>query len=153
MVYYNYEFFSETLTEQNFKEILKIEGDYSDIPFYEIFVENHTTTTKSAINAIGRTAYSSNGVVTLEDLLQLKFEKLARIRNMGKGSQLTVLDSLLKYFNLGGLFDEEKQREINANMFMNIASEKEIDSLRELLSLVYNELSVVQQEDILRKIT
>ncbi|OAB39294.1 hypothetical protein PMSD_05030 [Paenibacillus macquariensis subsp. defensor] len=142
---YSYDFFSQANEDLNLKEILKIEGNYSSVSFDEIFVGTQTTNTRRVINAIGRT-----GIITLENVLQVKFVDLIRIRNMGEGSQIALLDALLKYFNLGELVSTSSRREINMNELTNIV-DKDQSNMRELLFSIFSELPVNQQEIILKK--
>ncbi|RIX59287.1 hypothetical protein D3P08_03790 [Paenibacillus nanensis] len=131
------------------RELFGITGDYSNVPLTAIFKEERDHSESKAINSIARSIEREDGTLNLEDLLSLSFDKIDRLRNMGKGSQITVLSALIKYFNLGIFVTNDEWVSNNKQLLDELVISMDADKLKEALIITFDTLTATQQNNVL----
>lgn len=152
---YTYEYFLRSYNfERSLKDILNISGDFSNIPVEKIFSEKRNHLENRAFKAFCRITNSrGDRIVSLEELLNVTFRHFYSARNMGERSQIIVIESLLKYFNLGEIVSKAEAKDDNKLTLNRLIENLDEAALREILNTIFDELTPLQQTSALTKIT
>jgi hypothetical protein len=151
---YTYDYFSRN-REITLRKLLNIEGSYSSISIREFYGEGKNPNENRAINSLDRGLYiiqKGNSSASVDDLLNCNFSDILKIRNAGKGSHIIILNGILDYFKLGKIIDEPELIRSYKCEIDKLIQSCDNDSLKEIIYLLFEELSIIEAEKALRKI-
>jgi hypothetical protein len=153
MQHYTYDFFiSKSNVDKSFREILDIQEDFSNISIDVLFNESLTPNEVRVKHALNRGIIRHTNmrpVQTIEELLSFTMEDFLYLRDMGRGGQILVLNSLLKYFEKGEIISDSDRTANFKIVFENYLKEMDVTEIREIAFRLFSEKSLNEQESFL----
>ncbi|MCY9593965.1 hypothetical protein PC41400_14765 [Paenibacillus chitinolyticus] len=135
--------------DQPLMNLLDIKDDFrNETPVEDLFVNPGANRETRVINALRR-----GGICNLENVMNVKFSYIYRLRNMGKVSITVLLNAIVNHYHINSLIPCLKSRSDYQEEYKNIVCTIEPILLQKISTCMFQNLSLEQQRKLLKLIT